>query len=428
MQYINIDKVLELPQKYNVMHDALDELFAKRQEDFEKDNPLRHIYKTVPLKQFQKSFGSSTGFKQAFKQTVDYSAYPGFTNGDGFRTTVSYKVFNGKIVYTWMALLEMEPGSVADDLKDYQVAWHRQLVEFGMFALTAMFGKTVHDKVSDTKLRINSADTVDGDPLNGAKNPVFTNKHTIVRTDTMTDEEFKAKLQSNKYYIDINLDGSAPLAYAKLADGLYQIKVRQNKLFDDNGQRAGLRGRKKIVSTEDARLSQALASILAAENFSVGSGETTLNMVKGKFDTYETPYLDGTVDQPIPQFATDETTGLARGFLMLDPEYNNQNKGPMMVERVKFRMDVVKTDEPKGVKYLFEQAFDFFCPSWRGIAYIYLGKPAGKKGDWDDITTFTEIKTVAFAKPVQIVTGQVANPGNGAPSGASVQTNEPAKS
>ena len=103
------------------------------------------------------------------------------------------------------------------------------------------------------------------------------------------------------------------------------------------------------------------------------------------------------------QFAVDETTGVARGILMLDPEYNNQNKGPMMVERVKFRMDVEKSKEPKGVKYLFEQAFDFFCPSWRGIAYIYIGKPAGSSGEWDDITTFTEIKPVAFATPVQYV-------------------------
>lgn len=416
MRYINIDEALKLPQRYNVMHDALDELFAKRQEEFEKDNPLKQIYKTVPLNQFQKTFGSSTGYKQAFKQTVDYAAYPGFTAGDGFKTTISYKVFNGKIAYTWIALMEMDPGAVADDLKDYQTAWHRQLVEFGMFALTAMFGKTVIDKKSETKLRINSADTVDGDPLNGSKNPVFTNKHTIVRTDDMTDAEFNAKLQSNKFYIDVNLDGTDPLAYAKLADGLYQVKVHMNKLFDDNGQRAGLRGRKKIVSTEDARLSQALASILVAENFSTATGKNTLNMVKNGFDTYETSYLDGAVDQPIPQFATTDK-GVARGFLMLDPEYNNQNKGPMMVERVKFKMKMVKTDEPDGVKYLFNQAFDFFCPSWRGIAYIYLGKPAGAAGAWDDPATFTEIKPIAFATPIQVV-GQVAM---GAPvAGASV--------
>jgi len=106
MRFFNIDKGLELPQKFNIMHDALDELYAKRQEEFQKSNPLKEIYKMFPLTQFQKSFGSSTGFKQAFEQTTDYASYPGFTNGDGFKTTISYKAFNGKIVFTWQLILE----------------------------------------------------------------------------------------------------------------------------------------------------------------------------------------------------------------------------------------------------------------------------------------------------------------------------------
>ena len=34
-----------------------------------------------------------------------------------------------------------------------------------------------------------------------------------------------------------------------------------NKYLDDNGQRAGLRGRKKLVMTEDAHLNQAINAI-----------------------------------------------------------------------------------------------------------------------------------------------------------------------
>ena len=43
MRIINIDEALKLPQTYNVMHNALDELFAKRQEEFQKSNPLKEI-------------------------------------------------------------------------------------------------------------------------------------------------------------------------------------------------------------------------------------------------------------------------------------------------------------------------------------------------------------------------------------------------
>lgn len=403
MKIFNIDEALKLPQTFNVLMNAMDELYSKRQEEFQKSNPLTEIYQTVSLNQFQKSFGSSTGFKQAFEQTVDYAAYPGFTSGDGFKATISYKPFNGKLVFTWQTLLEVDYGKIKDELSSYQIAWQRQLVEFGMFALTAMFGKKVYDKVSKTWLKINSADTTDGDPMTETKNAVFTKSHTVVKTEGMSGAEFEALKQSNKFYINVKLDGSDPLAYAKLANGLYQIKVHMSKLLDDNGKRAGVSGRKKIVATEDAQLNSALESIMAADDFSYAVGKPTLNQVKNGFDRYYTPYLDGNIDQPIPQFATG-ADGIAHGLLILDPEYNKANHGPMMVERVPFSMKAVETDEPEGIKYLAKQAFDFFCPSWRGIAYVYIGRPeADGNGEWNDIRTFTEIKPISYAPAVNIV-------------------------
>jgi len=405
MRFFNIDKTLELPQTFNVMHEALDDLYAKRQEEFQKNNPLTYIYKTVPLNQFQKTFGSSTGFKQAFEATVDYASAAGFTNGDGFRFTIGYKPFSGKVVFTWQALLEADPSGIAETLDQYQTAWHRQVVEYGMFALTAFFGGKVFDPVSKSYLLLTTADTADGDTMNPVKNPVFSKAHTVVRREGMSDTEFNALKQSNKFYINVALDGSDPLAYAKLANGLYQIKVMMNKYLDDNGQRAGVRGRKSLVMTEDAHLNSAIRSILAAEDFSHAVGVPTLNPVKGDFDIYTTAYLDGNINQPIPQFAT--TNGLAKGILMLDKEYNAANKGPMMVERVSFQLSPHKTKDPEGLTYMGKQAFDFFCPSWRGIAYVYIGLPNGASGTWNDVNSFTQI--VPVANPMAVaVTNTVA--------------------
>lgn len=419
MRFFNIDKGLELPQKFNIMHDALDELYARRQEEFQKDNPLKQIYKMVPLNQFQKSFASSTGFKQAFEQTVDYASYPGFTNGDGFRATISYKPFNGKLVFTWQLLLEADAAAISETLADYQVAWQRQIVEFGMFALTAFFGGKIFDRVSKTFLKINSADTTDGDPMGDNKNPVFTNAHTVVRREGMSDAEFAALLQSNKFYINVKLDGTDLSAYQKIANGLYQIKVKMNKYLDDNGQRAGVRGRKKIVMTEDAHLNQAINSILAADNWSYATGKPELNPVKDGFSTYVTSYLDGNFDQAIPQFssgvkkANGNAVGHAVGLMMLDDEYNGANKGPMMVERLGFNMKAVKTDDPEGVKYLGKQAFDFFCPSWRGIAYVLIGNPADfydsddATTSWANPATFTQIIPTANLAAINV--GNIAD-------------------
>lgn len=404
MKFFNIDEALKLPQTFNVLMNAMDELYAKRQEEFQKSNPLTQIYQTVNLNQFQKSFGSSTGFKQAFEQTVDYAAYPGFSSGDGFTATISYKPFNGKVVFTWQTLLEADYSGIKETLSNYQIAWQRQVVEFGMFALTAFFGKKVYDKVSKTWIKINSADTTDGDPMTETKNAVFSNAHTVVKTEGMSAEEFNSLKQSNKFYVNIKLDGSDALAPAKLANALHQIKVRMNKYYDDNGKRAGLKGKKKIVATEDAQLTAVLESIMKADDFSYAVGKPSLNPVKDGFERYYTSYLDGNIDQPIPQFATGED-GIAHGLMILDPEYNKSNHGPMMVERVGFSMKAVKIDEPEGIKYLAKQAFDFFCPAWRGIVYLYIGKPAGTEGsgDWNDPATFTEIKPTVFATAVEII-------------------------
>lgn len=431
MRFFNIDKGLELPQKFNIMHNALDELFARRQELFQRDNPLMKIYKMYPLKQFQKTFGSSTGFKQAFEQTVDYASYPGFTNGDGFKFTVSYKPFSGKVHFTWQFLLESDPSGVAETLSEYHVAWQRQLVETGMFVLMSFFGGKIFDKVSKTYFKLTSADTVDGDTMGDVKNPIFTNAHTIVRREGMSDAEFNAYLQSNKYFINVKLDGTDPLAHAKIANGLYQIEVAMKKRFDDNGQRAGVNNRKTLISTEDAHLTQAIDSILEAKDFSYATGKPNLNLVKNGFDVYRTAYLDSTPDKyDIPAFSSDvsynataagtygtQGPGHAVGMLMLDRTYNGQNKGPIMVERMGFNMDVERTKDPKGVKYLATQAFDFFCPCWCGTTFIMFGNPADfydaadASTAWANPTTFTEVVPVVYAKAVQVLNpdGSVAD-------------------
>ena len=48
MKILNIDEALKLPQKFNIMHDALDLQNAKKQKEFQKDNPPKNIYPSVP--------------------------------------------------------------------------------------------------------------------------------------------------------------------------------------------------------------------------------------------------------------------------------------------------------------------------------------------------------------------------------------------
>lgn len=50
------------------------------------------------------------------------------------------------------------------------------------------------------------------------------------------------------------------------------------------------------------------------------------------------------------------------------------------------------------------QRFDINVATWRGIAYVFLGTPAGSSGKWNDPATFTQITPAeAVVRPVSIV-------------------------
>ena len=75
-------------------------------------------------------------------------------------------------------------------------------------------------------------------------------------------------------------------------------------------------------------------------------------------------------------------------------------------------MDVIETKRPRGITYDGRQRFDINCASWRGIAYLYLGVPAGEAGAWDAVANFTQIvPNDTIVKEVRIVNG-TADPVN----------------
>ena len=51
--------------------------------------------------------------------------------------------------------------------------------------------------------------------MGDVKNPVFTNAHTVVRREDMSTAEFNAMKQSNKFYINVELDGTDVAPYQK---------------------------------------------------------------------------------------------------------------------------------------------------------------------------------------------------------------------
>ena len=68
---INIDEALKLRSDYNILREPLNEMITRRQEEWEKKNPIDMIYNRTSIDQFQKTFTSSIGFGKAFAETND---------------------------------------------------------------------------------------------------------------------------------------------------------------------------------------------------------------------------------------------------------------------------------------------------------------------------------------------------------------------
>lgn len=391
---INIDEALKLRSEYNVLREPLNEMIIRQQEAWEKSNPLDMIYNRGTLDQFQRTYVSSIGFDHAFAETNDYAIGPIFNTAEGFAATYRTRTFQGSFIITQQTLEDQELGRAKDDASRFIKRWQGDIVEYGVAALSAAFGEEViwgTTAEGKSKLKLTSADTVDG-TLDGVKNPLFTSKHTLVKRDNMTAADITASLQSNCFYADVDILGSDPARIAKLGDVINQVITYMENLKDDNGKYAGVSGAKRIVTGNDPHLKAAIETALSMDMFKQGES-MQINPAYKRAELDVSPYfLD------IPQCKAGQ------GFFIVDKAYNAENHGLEITERIALTLDVVWQKRPAGVIYDGRQRFDINVATWRGVAYVYLGTPAGTTGKWDNITHFTKVTPAAtIVKPVEVV-------------------------
>ena len=390
---INIDQALKQRSDYNILREPLNEMIKNKQEEWEKNNPIDMIYNRSSMTTFQETYTSSIGFRHALAETGDYSIGPIFNTAEGFAATYRTRIFQGSFIITQQVLEDRAYGNARDDAAQFIRRWNGDIVEYAMAAISSGFGKeVVWGDVADhkSKLKLNSADTVDG-TIDGVKNPLFYNKHTIVKRDEMTATDISNNYQSNKYYVDIDINGDDPARIAKLADAINQVITNMENYKDDNGKYAGVSGAKSIVTANDAHLKAAINTALTMDMFKQGESLFP-NPAKDRASYQQTPYLN-----QILQFG-------AKGILILDKSYNAENHGLEFTERVPLTLDVIEQKRPAGIVYDARQRFDINVATWRGAAYLYLGTPAGSSGDWDDVNTFTKITpSETIVKPVSVV-------------------------
>ena len=388
---INIDEALKQRTAYNVLKEPLHAMMNDMQEAWEKKNPIDLIFKRGTLSGFQETYTSSIGFAHAFSETGDYAVGPIFNTAEGFAATYRSRTFQGGFIITQQTLEDGNVGRVKDDATAFTRRWHGDIVEYAMTAIAGGFGTPAIWRGGDgkeTKIRLESADTVDGKIDTAQKNPLFYKEHTTVDREDGTEVVKQSNIfravdsQGNP----VTIGGNDAGQIAKLADFINEIITRMENCKDDNGKIAGVHGSKRIVIANDARLKAAIETALSQDMLN-----GVLNSAYKRATVEATPYLND-----VEMFKNGV------GFMVIDPEYNNANHGLEFTERIPFTLDVTDLKRPSGVAYDGRQRFDINVATWRGVAYGYLGSDTSKA--WNNADKFENITVVdTIAKPVVVV-------------------------
>lgn len=386
---INIDEALKQRTGYNILREPLNDMLTAQQEAWERENPIDMLFVRGSIDRFQETYTSTIGFEHAFEETSDYAIGPIFNTAEGFSATYRTKTFQGSFIITQQVLEDGQYGKVKDDATQFIKRWHGDIVEYAMTAIDAGFGveRTYGTGKSRSRLKLQSADTTDGDITTETKNPLFCSTHKTVKREGGTPID-----QSNFFYADVDLLGSDTARLTKLADAINQVITAMENYKDDNGKYAGVLGAKTIVAPNDPQLKAALESVLAMDMFKQGES-MTLNPAYKRATLQTTPYLND-----IEACKKDTTKNIARGFFIVDKGYNRSNHGPEFTERIPFTLDVINNDRPKGIVYDGRQRFDINVATWRGIAYLYIGTPSGTSSEWNysgNMTSLTLSDTLA---------------------------------
>lgn len=394
---INIDEALKNRSDFNILREPLNDMLVSQQEAWEKENPIDLLYARSSIDGFQETYTSSIGFGKAFTETGDYAVGPIFNTEEGFSATYRTRTFQGGFIISQQTLEDRQVGKVKSDATNFVKRWHGDVVDYAIKAMEGGFGQVVEwgdAQYGITRLKLESADTTDGDTMTATKNPLFTNAHTIVKRREMTAAQINAAKQSNAFYADIDLASSDPGKIAKLGDVINQVITTMENYKDDNGKRAGVIGAKTIVCGNDAHLKAALKTALSLEMFNDMGQYQGLNPAYQRATVKDTPYL----------LDIAPTAG-GKGFFIVDHAYNASNHGPEFTERVSFTLEVFdKREAPRGIKYEGRQRYDINVASWRGIAYVYLGDIVTDAPTWCTPANFTLVTPSAtIVKPVSVV-------------------------
>jgi hypothetical protein len=396
---IGMNEGLKLRKDWDLLRElssGLNPMLLRMQEAWERDNPITKIFASGTLGGYQETFISGGGFGRVMHENGESGVARIHNPKGGFSKTYTSREFFDGFQISRRLIEDGSKSGIKQTAEEFQRAWNGDKVDYHIKALEGGFGSAVYygdEEDGGSRLKLESADTVDGDPFNPVKNPLFTNAHKTVKWKGSTPIT-----QSNFFgvgdlsMVGLELGGDDPAQLAKLAYLLSYIFTHMETLYNDNGKRAGVIGKKTVVAPVKPMLRAALSTLMKEQSFK-GYG---LNPVYDAFEVYETPYLNDNL-----AFSTSNANPQANGILILDSAWNKANKGIESTQRKALEVDVFEDPYTKDIRYQYRERFDINVAHWQGVAYLNLQE--GGSDPWNNASNLTLIKPVStIVKPVSI--------------------------
>lgn len=386
----NIEEAVK-NSKFNILQEPIKFILENETEAFEKESIIPKVFVMKTSDKYREEYRSTTAM-DGFKPTEDMEPAGISDFEESYNKQFVFQTWTNAFVVSKQVIEDNDMMSIEPRAMGFIKSYGRTREQYAVQMIGAGLGQakldaaTKKDLIKNYRITDKSGlgmDTTDG-TVEGTKQQYFHNAHKPVGYDASGERNFT---QSNKFYADIEFDGSDPELEEKVMDVIGQVESIMKKYKDDKGNIVPVNPT-VIVMGENYRLTDVLMRGLKSKYGSRMDGNG-VNLQFGKYTLVISPYLSA-----VKGFEDADYS-----LILLDPQRNREGLGLVWFDRVPLQIDSYIDKKTKANFWDGRARFGAGFGDFRAMAYINLGGT--------DTTNATAITPLATSvKPVKVVNSE----------------------
>lgn len=341
----NIGEALE-KSRFNILREPIKMKLENEYEAFEKESMIGKLFAMETIDKYQQEYRTTGAFNN-FQIAPDGSKRPLNENQEGYRKTVSSKIWKSEFRVTLQTIEDSEMSTVSKDVADFIKAYGRTRNDFAhaIFAGGLAGSITYDGEYFDTR----GSDTTDG-TIQGTPQTYFHNAHKMPGDN--------APVQSNKFRASISLGTEG--AEEKFLDVINIVETAMQDYTDDKGNILTIRPN-RIIASNDAQLKKLILVSLRTDK-TAAMGANAINIFTDSYELVFTPYLK-------------KHTGFTdadKGFVMMDSRFNEEAFGAAFFERKPLEITDWVEEGDTIYKWGGRARFSAYFMDFRAMAYVSI--------------------------------------------------------